>query len=142
MKTFQECKDEVAMNCHYNNWADMRDTMKIADIDMDYVEYQAAELYAGQFIIQLSPGRILTQEEFNKVYQHYQEILMNEDVAGFYGDQFAMANAERNKLKEVAPEPSEDETRKAYLDSPFATDMQEWYIWWGAIDWYKKQINR
>ncbi len=118
MKTFQDFKDEVAK----------RKGKKFKFLPSS-VYNEAVELYAAQFKIYLSPDRILTQEEFNKQYEHYQEILQLEDVVRFHAES-------------VIAEPTEEEVDKAWDD---------WYrdnggsntgsAWDSAIEWYKTKIG-
>lgn len=141
MKTYQECKDrvmEIELGLTWDDWMLHHDLPKGRFV-IEY-EQQAADMYADQFKIKLSPDRVLTQKEFNNQYEHYQELLNLEDVAGFYADQFSMAHAERNKLKEAAPEPTEEEVDQAAVNSirydNYALSFKD-----GAY-WYKQKTNR
>jgi hypothetical protein len=44
--------------------------------------------------------KVASPDKWLEMYSHYQDILMNEDVAGFWNEQFEIANRERNFLKE------------------------------------------
>ena len=147
MKTFQDCKDEVIEVEYGLTWDDwlLHHELPKGRFVKEY-EQQSADLYASQFKIHLSPDRILTQEEFNKQYQHYQELLNLEDVAGFWKENFDMANAERNKLKESTPvttEPTEEEIKDGERNWHNRTIVKNQLITWiAAIDWYKAKIGR
>lgn len=43
--------------------------------------------------------KIAPPEKWLKVYEHYQDLLLKEDLAGWWGEQFAIADAERQDLK-------------------------------------------
>jgi hypothetical protein len=47
---------------------------------------------------------IALPEKWIEMYKHYSELLIQEDVAGFWQEQFTIANKERNELKEKKKE--------------------------------------
>lgn len=44
--------------------------------------------------------RIAPPDKWMNMYEHYQELLTQEDVASFWHEQYLIANKERNELKE------------------------------------------
>jgi hypothetical protein len=44
-------------------------------------------------------AKIGTPDKWLKVYEHYQQLLIQRDVTEFWKEQYEIANAERNELK-------------------------------------------
>lgn len=99
----QEMADSVSFEQFLENAGDNDEAR-----EMFTVSIRAMERYKNQYALQINPEpeykwseleKIAPPEKWLKVYEHYQELLTKQDVAGFWQEQFAIADAERNDLK-------------------------------------------
>lgn len=99
--TYEEALDLVCQDYHECSWKQLVDKHGNnfrADELLLSVTKDAAILYSSQYQLPLGE-KLATKDQLQRMYAEYQDMLLKADTAGFWHEQFQMANAEREQLK-------------------------------------------
>lgn len=115
MKTFEDCKNEVAVKHHFKDWQDIKLSKILKQARFDVIMWladEAAELYAAQFRI---PAADNTKEMLHDIISWEKDLSEYESLEGIIRERYLIISRTNPPLPEIAAEYLKLKTRAEKL---------------------------